>query len=129
MKGETQISFDSPEPALPAIRNGTVQGLAVTSETRIPQAPNLPTMIEAGVPDFVSVSFTGIAAPAGTPQPIVDRLNREIMKALGSEQLKPKLTNLAVATRIGTATDFTAFLEVQRQRWGKVVERANIPKE
>ena len=129
MKGETQISFDSPEPALPAIRNGTVQGLAVTSETRIPQAPNLPTMIEAGVPDFVSVSFTGIAAPAGTPQPIVDRLNREIMKALGSEQLKPKLTNLAVATRIGTAADFTAFLEVQRQRWGKVVERANIPKE
>jgi tripartite-type tricarboxylate transporter receptor subunit TctC len=86
-------------------------------------------MIEAGVPDFVSVSFTGIAAPAGTPQPIVDQLNREIMKALGSEQLKPKLTNLAVATRIGAAADFTAFLEVQRQRWGKVVERANIPKE
>lgn len=129
MKGETQISFDSPEPALPAIRNGTVRGLAVTSETRIPQAANLPTMIEAGVPDFVSVSFTGIAAPAGTPQPIVDRLNREIMKALGSEQLKPRLTNLAVAIHIGTAADFTVFLEQQRHRWSDVIARANIPKE
>jgi tripartite-type tricarboxylate transporter receptor subunit TctC len=86
-------------------------------------------MIEAGVPDFVSVSFTGIAAPAGTPQPIVDRLNREIMKALGSEQLKPRLTNLAVATHIGTAADFTAFLEQQRHRWSDVIARANIPKE
>lgn len=129
MKAETQISFDSPEPALPAIRNGTVRGLAVTSETRIPQAPDLPTMIEAGVPDFVSVSFTGIAAPAATPRPIVDRLNREIMKALGSKQLKSKLTNLAVTTHIGPAADFTAFLKKQRQRWSQVIARANIPKE
>jgi tripartite-type tricarboxylate transporter receptor subunit TctC len=129
MKGETQISFDSPEPALPAIRNGTVRGLAVTSEARIPQVSNLPTMIEAGVPDFISVSFTGIAAPAGTPQPIVDRLNREIMKALSGEELKQKFTNLAVETHFGTAADFATFLEEQRQRWSEVVERANIPKE
>jgi tripartite-type tricarboxylate transporter receptor subunit TctC len=129
MMGETQISFDSPEPALPAIKNGTVRGLAVTSDARIPQAPSLQTMIEAGVPDFVSVSFTGIAAPAGTPQPIVDRLNREIMKALGSEQLKQQLSNLAVTTHIGPPADFAAFLEQQRQRWGEVVKRANIPKE
>ncbi len=129
MKAETQISFDSPEPALPAIKNGTVRGIAVTSATRIPQAPDLPTMIEAGVPDFVTVSFTGISAPAGTPQPIIDRLNREIMKALGSEELKQKLTNLAVETQIGTPADFGTFLEKQRQRWGEVVERANIPKE
>ncbi len=129
MKAETQISFDSPEPALPAIENGTVRGIAVTSDRRIPQAPDLPTMIEAGVPDFVTVSFTGIAAPAGTPQPIVDRLNREIMKALGSKDFKQKLTNLAVETQIGTAADFAAFLEKQRQRWSQVIERANIPKE
>lgn len=129
MKAETQISFDSPEPALPAIENGTVRGIAVTSDSRIPQAPDLPTMIEAGVPDFVTVSFTGIAAPAGTPQPIVDRLNREIMKALGSKDFKQKLTNLAVETQIGTAADFAAFLEKQRQRWSQVIERANIPKE
>ena len=129
MKAETQISFDSPEPALPAIKNGTVRGIAVTSESRISQAPGLPTMIEAGVPDFVTVSFTGIAVPAGTPQPIVDRLNREIMKALDSEDLKRKLTNLAVATRNGTAADFSTFLERQRQRWSQVIERANIPKE
>jgi tripartite-type tricarboxylate transporter receptor subunit TctC len=129
MKAETQISFDSPEPALPAIKNGTVRGIAVTSGTRIPQAPDLPTMIEAGVPDFVTVSFTGISAPAGTPQPIIDRLNREIMKELGSEDLKQKLTNLAVETQIGAPANFATFLEKQRQRWGEVVERANIPKE
>lgn len=129
MKGETQISFDSPEPALPAIKNGTVRGLAVTSKVRIPQVPDLPTMIEAGVPDFISVSFTGIATPAGTPQPIVDRLNREIMKVLGSEEFKQKLTNLAVETHLGTATEFATFLDEQRGRWGEVVKRANIPKE
>lgn len=127
--GETQVSFDSPEPALPAIRNGTVRGLAVTSEARIPQESDLPTMIEAGVPNFISVSFTGIAAPAGTPQPIVDRLNREIMKVLGSEELKQKLTNLAIETHSGRAADFTTFLEKQRRIWNDVIQRANIPRE
>lgn len=124
--GEVQISFDSAEPAIPAVENGSVRGIAVTSEKRIAQLPNLPTMIEAGVPDFVSVSFTGIAAPAGTPAEVVKKLNAAINQALQSDKVRPVLARLAVQTQIGSAEDFSAFLAEERKQWGAVVKRANI---
>jgi tripartite-type tricarboxylate transporter receptor subunit TctC len=126
MTGEVQFSFDSAQPAIPAIENGNVQGLAVTSDKRIPQLPNLPTMIEAGVPDFVSVSFTGIAAPAGTPPDIVQKLNAAINQALQSDQVKPVLSRLAVEAQIGSADEFAAFLNKERDQWSAVVKRADI---
>lgn len=124
--GETQFSFDSAEAGLPAIENGSVRGLAVTSDKRIPQIPDLPTMIEAGVPDFVSVSFTGMVAPAGTPPGIVGKLNLAINQALESDQVRPVLERLAVETRIGSPDDFAAFLDKERNKWSAVVTRANI---
>jgi tripartite-type tricarboxylate transporter receptor subunit TctC len=126
MTGEVQFSFDSAQPAIPAIENGSVQGLAVTSDKRIPQLPNLPTMIEAGVPDFVSVSFTGIAAPAGTPSDIVQKLNAAINQALQSDQVKPVLNRLAVEAQMGSADEFAAFLNKEREQWSAVVKRADI---
>jgi tripartite-type tricarboxylate transporter receptor subunit TctC len=126
MTGEVQFSFDSAQPAIPPIENGSVQGLAVTSDKRIPQLPNLPTMIEAGVPDFVSVSFTGIAAPAGTPPAVVQKLNAAINQALQSDQVKPVLNRLAVEAQMGSADEFAAFLNKEREQWSAVVKRADI---
>jgi tripartite-type tricarboxylate transporter receptor subunit TctC len=126
MTGEVQISFDSAELAIPAVENASVRGLAVTGSTRIPQLPDLPTMVEAGVPDFVSVSFTGIAAPAGTPHEIVDRLNHAINEALQSDAVRPVLARLAVQTQAGAPSDFAAFLTKQRIQWGAVIERGHI---
>jgi tripartite-type tricarboxylate transporter receptor subunit TctC len=126
MTGEVQFSFDSAQPAIPAIENGSVQGLAVTSDQRIPQLPNLPTMIEAGVPDFVSVSFTGIAAPAGTPPDVVQKLNAAINQALQSDQVKPVLNRLAVEAQMSSADEFAAFLNKEREQWSAVVKHADI---
>jgi tripartite-type tricarboxylate transporter receptor subunit TctC len=126
MAGETQISFDSPEPAIPAIESKSVLALAVTSDKRVAQLPDVPTMIEAGVPDFVSVSFTGIAAPADTPAEIVKKLNAAITQALQSDQVRPVLERLAVQPAIGSADDFAAFLGRQREQWSAVIKRADI---
>lgn len=126
MTGETQFCFDSTEAALPAIENGSVRGVAVTSDARIPQMPNLPTMIEAGVPDFVSVSFTGIAAPARTPPDIVKKLNLAIGQALQSDKIRQVLSRLAVQTQSYSPDEFAAFLDKQRTQWSAVIKRANI---
>jgi len=126
MAGETQISFDSPEPAIPAIESKSVRALAVTSDTRLAQLPDVPMMVEAGVPDFVSVSFTGIAAPAGTPPEIVKKLNAAINQALQSDQVRPVLERLAVQPAIGSAEDFSTFLGRQREQWSAVIKRGNI---
>jgi tripartite-type tricarboxylate transporter receptor subunit TctC len=124
--GETQICFDSPEAALPAIENANVRALAVTGDKRLPQLPNVPTMIEAGVPGFVTVTFTGIAAPAGTPREIIDKLNAAINQALQGDQVRPVLAKLAVQPQIGSAEAFAAFLQQQRLQWGAVIKLANI---
>jgi tripartite-type tricarboxylate transporter receptor subunit TctC len=126
MSGETQFCFDSAEVGLPAVENGSVRGLAVTSDKRIPQVPDLPTMIEAGVPDFVSASFTGVVAPAGTPPDIVEKLNLAIGQALQSAQMRPMLSHLAVEKQTGSAAAFGAFLANERAKWSAVIKRADI---
>jgi tripartite-type tricarboxylate transporter receptor subunit TctC len=126
LTGEVQICFDSPQPAIPAIASSSVRGLAVTSDKRLPQLPDLPTMVEAGVPNFVSVSFTGISAPAGTPPEILQKLNAAINRALQGDQVRPVLARLAVQTQIGSAADFAAFLDRERTQWSAVIKRADI---
>ena len=84
--GETQFSFENPASSLPLVQAGNVRALAVTSDTRSAQTPDLPTMIEAGVPDFTSVSFTAVVAPAGTPAAIVNKLNAAINESLKSPE-------------------------------------------
>jgi tripartite-type tricarboxylate transporter receptor subunit TctC len=124
--GETQICFDSPEAGLPAIEGSSVRALGVTSEKRLPQLPDVPTMIEAGVPGFVSVTFTGIAAPAGTPREVVEKLNAAINQALQGDQIRPILAKLAVQPQIGPPEAFAAFLQKQREEWGAVIKLGNI---
>jgi tripartite-type tricarboxylate transporter receptor subunit TctC len=103
-----------------------VRGLAVTSEARNPQLPELPTMVEAGLRDFVSVSFTGVVAPAGTPQPVVDRLNGAIVETLKSPEIRDVLVKLAVDTRPATAAEFGRFLARERATWGAVIRSAGL---
>jgi tripartite-type tricarboxylate transporter receptor subunit TctC len=124
--GEVQVTFENPSVSLPLVQGGQVRALAVTSETRNPQAPDVPTMIEGGVPDFVSVSFTGLAAPAGTAAEIVGRLNAAINESLKSAEVDAAFAKLAVEPRIGSPADFAAFLARERERWGPVIKAAGV---
>src|SRR5262249_32822779 len=103
-----------------------IRALAVTSPQRNRQAPDVPTMIEAGVPDFVSVSFTGLAAPAGTSASIVRTLNAAVNQSLKSPEVEAALMTLGVEPRIGSPEDFAAFLASERERWGAVIRQAGI---
>jgi tripartite-type tricarboxylate transporter receptor subunit TctC len=124
--GQVQMTFENPSVSLPLVRGGQIRALASTGEQRNPEAPEIPTMIEAGVPDFVSVSFTGLAAPAGVPADIVARLNAAANESLASPDVRAVLAKLAVEPKVGTPADFAAFLRTEREKWGAVAKAANI---
>ena len=124
--GETQYSFENPASSLRLVRGGQVRALASTSETRSPQTPELPTMIEAGVPDFTSVSFTAVVAPAGTPAAIVGKLNAAINESLTSPEVASTLVRLNVDAKVSSPQEFAAFLAREREKWTVVVKTAGV---
>jgi tripartite-type tricarboxylate transporter receptor subunit TctC len=126
VSGETQFSFENPAVSLPLVQAGTVRGLAVTNDVRSAQAPELPTMIEAGVPDFTSVSFTAVVAPAGTPAAIVSKLNAAINESLTSPEVGGTLVKLSVDAKRITPEEFAAFLARERDKWTTVVKGAGV---
>jgi tripartite-type tricarboxylate transporter receptor subunit TctC len=126
VSGETQMVFENPSITLPLVRAGQLRALAATGETRSAEAPDIPTMGEAGIPDFVSVSFTGLVAPAGTPAEMVARLNAAANDSLNSPDVHAALTRLAVEPRPGTPADFAAFVAGETKKWRAVVQAAKI---
>ena len=127
--GDVEMTFENPAVSLPFVQNGQLRALAVTNDTRNRQAPDIPTMIEAGVPDFVSVSFTGIVAPAGTPPAIVTQLNAAIVESMRSPEVQAALDKLGVDMRAGTPEAFATFLAHEREKWGMLIRAANIKAE
>ena len=127
--GETQFSFENPASSLPLVQAGNVRALAVTSEARSSQTPDLPTMIEAGVPDFTSVSFTAVAAPGGTPAATVNRLNAAINESLQSAEVGATLVKLSVEAKTVSPEAFAAFLARERDKWTTVVRTAGVQME
>src|SRR5215471_1838145 len=124
--GETQFSFENPASSLPLVEAGQVRALASTSDRRSSQMPDVPTMIEAGVADFTSVSFTGVVAPAGTPGAIVDRLNAAINAGLQSPEIASTLVKLGVDAKISSPQEFAAFLAKERDKWAAVIRAAGV---
>jgi tripartite-type tricarboxylate transporter receptor subunit TctC len=124
--GEVQFVFENPSVTLPLVRAGQVRALATTGEKRGAETADIPTMAEAGIADFVSVSFTGLAAPAGTPAEIVAKLNAAANDSLNSADVHAALTRLAVEPRPGTPADFAAFVARETDMWRAVVQAAKI---
>ena len=118
--------FESPVVLLPLIRDGKLRALGVTSATRKSEAADIPTMVEAGVPDFVATLLTGIVAPAGTPAPVVDKLNGVINETLRAPEVTELLTKLGSTARIGSPQDFATFLAGETRKWGDIAKAANV---
>jgi tripartite-type tricarboxylate transporter receptor subunit TctC len=127
--GETQFSFENPASSLPLVQAGNVRALASTGDTRGTQTPDLPTMIEAGVPDFTSVSFTAVVVPAGTPGTTVGRLNGAINESLTSPEVASTLIKLNVDVKLTSPDEFAAFLARERDKWTTVVKTAGVQME
>jgi tripartite-type tricarboxylate transporter receptor subunit TctC len=124
--GETQYSFESPTSSLPLVEAGSIRAIAVSDIARIAPLPDVPTMIEAGVPDFVFTSFTGVVAPAGTPAPVINRLNGAINESLRSPELAGVLAKLGVDKKVLSPDAFAAFLAAERQKWTAVATAAGV---
>ncbi|MFN2644097.1 MAG: tripartite tricarboxylate transporter substrate binding protein [Burkholderiales bacterium] len=119
--GQCQLMFATSASALAYIRAGRLRALAVTTAERSPSVPELPTVAEAGVAGFESITWHGVVVPAATPTVLVERLNREINVALGDPELRARLEGLGAEIAGGTPQQFSAYIAREIPKWTKVV--------
>lgn len=121
ISGDIQAFFFNLPGPLPHVRAGRLRALAVTSAKRAPQVPELPTIMESGIPDFEVIVWQGYAVPKGTPQPIVANIHAAMMKALASPGLEKRFFDNGVAAAPQTPAQFTKFIDNETVKWKKVV--------
>lgn len=126
LSSQADFAIDNVAVARPQIAAGKMRALAVTSASRQPAFPDLPTMAEAGVPDFVVTSFFGIVAPAGVPAPIVDGLHKEIVAALKTPTIATALDQLGAVGSTETPEQFQASIASSLKLWKGIAETAHI---
>ena len=124
--GRINVMFDIVGPLMPQVKAGNVKALGLAAKEQIPAAPGVPTIIEQGVPDFISGTWAGIIAPAGTPKEIVDRVAAEAKKALADPAMKAKLADQGIVAVGNTPDEFRTFVAEQIALWAKVIKDANI---
>jgi tripartite-type tricarboxylate transporter receptor subunit TctC len=121
MGGQVDLNFASIPAAATLIESGKLHALAVTSSKRAAKIPAVPTLEEAGYPDFSAYVIYGFMAPVGTPSEIVARLNAEIGSVLEAPDVKASLEKIGVDVRGGTPADFGTFLSAERGKWQRAV--------
>jgi tripartite-type tricarboxylate transporter receptor subunit TctC len=126
LAGNVPLAVVDLPSALQQIKAGKLIAYAVTSPQRLPQLPDVPTVSEAGLAGYDSTGWFGVVAPAGTPQPIVNKLNAEITAALNDEQIKTNMRNLGVEPAPTKPEVFEAYIRSETQKWAKVIRAANI---
>ncbi len=124
--GQIDLMFVNLPHVLPHIRSGRMRALAVASARRASSLPDVPTMAEAGVPDFVVDSWSGVLAPAGTPKAVIDKLSLEINKIAKEKSTAESLATQGAIPLPGTSADYARRVRFETQRWGEVIRKANI---
>jgi tripartite-type tricarboxylate transporter receptor subunit TctC len=119
---EVDFAFLSMPPAVSNVQSGRMRGLAVTSLQRVPAVPNIPTMAESGFPGFDLVVYSGILAPAGTPQPIINRLNAEFVKATQSEEVRAAYAKIGAEAITTTPEEMRVIMEKDIARLAPIVK-------
>ncbi len=120
--GQVQYMFDNMPSAWPQVQAGKLRALAVTTPTRSPAAPNVPTMQESGFKGFDVSSWFGLMAPAGTPAPIIDKLNAAVLKALAKPDVQKRMMELGAEPQKTTPAEFGAFIKKEVDTWAPVVK-------
>jgi len=124
--GQVQLMFANLVAALPQVKTGRIRALAVTGQTRAAAAPELPTVIEAGVPGYVVTSWFGVLVPAATPRELIMKLNAELARTMSAPDVRDRLAADGAEPTTGTPEQFGAFLRAEITRWTKVVKDAGI---
>jgi tripartite-type tricarboxylate transporter receptor subunit TctC len=129
MGGQVQMMFEQMYSAMPAIKGGRLRALAITSKTRSPLLPDLPTMAEQGFPAIEVLNWQGLIAPKGISPELVKTLNAALNKALQDPEVKEKILSQGNEMGGGTPEVFAALIKAEAPRWGKVVRDAKIEPE
>lgn len=127
--GHVNIMFDNLPTALPLVQSGQVKALAVTSAERSELLPNVPTMIESGVAGFDATAWFGFVAPAGTPAPVLDRLNTEMVKVLVEPEMRERLKQQGVNVVANNRVAFTDDIASESRKWKDIVDRSGVKAE
>jgi tripartite-type tricarboxylate transporter receptor subunit TctC len=126
LAGEIQIVADPMTTSLTHIESGKLRPIAIAGDERSPKLPNVPTVVEAGFPKLQSPFWLGVVAPAGTPQPIIDKLNAAFRESLKPPATRALLAKLGADIKIGTPDEFRKMLAAELSLWSGVVKAANI---
>ena len=129
LAGHIKVMFVSNISALPHVKSGKLKALGVTGVTRTAQAPDIPTIAESGLPGYEVYGWYGLAAPAKTPRPIIDRLYREVAKIAQDPKMKARLAGQGLELVGNTPEEFDAFIRAEIAKWAKVLTAAGVKPE
>ncbi len=121
--GNVQTAFFVPGNVLQYVKAGQIRLLASTGRKRFATTPNVPTMIESGFTDFEAVAWIGFLTTGGTPRPIIDRYNREVVRILNTPEVRDKLLAVEFEMVAGSPEQFGEWIRTEIQRWGKVIKQ------
>jgi len=120
--GEVALMFSPASTVLPHVKSGRLRALAVTTTARLPAAPELPTVAETGMKGYETITWFGFVAPARTPQPVVTRLNAEIVKVLAAPEVRSQFAAQGIETLGGTPERFAAYIREEIAKWARVIK-------
>ena len=126
MTGEVQMTFDPISTMAPLIQDGKIRALAVSGPRRSPLLPEVPTLEELGYPNVQSAAWTGLMAPAGTPRPIIDKIQRDSQVLLQSEEFKLRVAAMANDVLDLPTEKFADFVKAESQSWGEIAKRTGV---
>jgi len=124
--GHVQTGFMTALSALPSMQDGSIRPLAVADKQRMPDLPNVPTMAEAGYPDFEVLSWNGIFVPAGTPPEVVQRLNTTVNEILKDPEISRRIRGMAGRPGGGSPEEFRTLVQAETEKWGEVIRKNGI---
>lgn len=126
LAGDVSLMFDSISTSLPQVKAGKLKALAVTGAKRSALLPDVPTVKESGFPDFVVDGWYGILAPAGTPEPVVDKLNKAFAKAANDPAVKKQLAGYGYEVVGSTPQEFSQHIDKELNQWQKIIKEAGV---
>ena len=124
--GNVALMFDSSSSALPHVQSGRIRALAVTSTTRLPQLPEIPTVAETVIPGYEAAGWSGLVAPAGTPPGIIRRANADTVAVLRDAAVVRRINEMGAFPSPGSPQEFADFVRAEVAKWGEVARAANV---
>jgi tripartite-type tricarboxylate transporter receptor subunit TctC len=126
LAGQVQVMFNNPAVVVSHIQSGSLRALAITGDSRIAQFPDVPTFAELSYPRLTATEWIGLLAPAGTPEPIIQKLNSAVNDGLTAPDVQTSLNKLGLETRAISPQEFKTFMAAETRKWAQVVTQAGI---